>query len=96
MVKATTIRMDESLKREAVAVLDSIGMSFNTYVTAATKQLVNQRRVPFDLVAPSAEPTDQTRRALVEAQARELGLIPDSSPRFDSAEAAMAYLENSD
>ena len=63
MVKSTTIRMDENLKRETVEMLDSLGLSFNTYVTMASRQLVTQRRVPFSIVAPAYEPTEETRKA---------------------------------
>ncbi len=56
-VKPTTIRINEDLKREAVAIFDSIDLSYNSYVMLATRQLVNQlcdsndRRRPFGLRA---------------------------------------------
>lgn len=93
LTKATTIRIEEDLRSQAVSILDSIGLSFNSYVQLATRQLVNQRRVPFDLVAPSEVPNEETHRALVEAEARALGLIPDASPAFTSADQLMAYLD---
>lgn len=40
------------------------------------------------------QPTLETERALVIARAKELGLVPDDSPAFDSVEAAMEYLED--
>lgn len=57
MAKTTTIRMDEELKRETTSILESLGLSFNTYVTMASKQLVIQRRVPFDILVADEEPT---------------------------------------
>ena len=55
MVKSTTIRMDDDLKNEATAKLEALGLSFNTFVVMATKQLVAQNRIPFDLVVPPAK-----------------------------------------
>lgn len=52
MQKPTTIRMDEDLKRAANAKLEALGLNFNTFVVMATKQLVAQNRIPFDLVVP--------------------------------------------
>ena len=52
MMKSTTIRMDEDLKKEASQRLEALGLNFNTFVVMATKQLVAQNRIPFDLVVP--------------------------------------------
>ena len=94
MTKTLTVRMDEDLIGQFSACLSALGLSANAYFVMAAKQLVNQRRVPFDLIVPSDIPTEETRAAIVLAQAKELGYVPDDSPRFDSAEAAMAFLEN--
>ena len=90
--KPTTIRIDDSLKSEATAILDSIGLNFNTYVNLATRQLVAQRKVPFELVAMDV-PTNKTRRAMIEAEAKELGIIEDTEPSFTNADSLLAYLE---
>ncbi len=37
ITKPTTIRIEEGLKAQAVAVLDSIGLSYDAYMTLATK-----------------------------------------------------------
>lgn len=93
LTKPTTIRIEDDLKSQAVSILDSIGLSFNSYVQLATRQLVNQRRIPFELVAASEIPNEETYRALVEAEARSLGLLPDTSPAFANASDLMAYLD---
>lgn len=54
MMKSTTIRMDDGLKKEATAKLEALGLNFNTYVVMATVQLVAQDRVPFDMVVPES------------------------------------------
>ena len=53
MMKSTTIRMDDDLKKEASTKLEALGLNFNAFVVMATVQLVEQNRVPFDLVVPA-------------------------------------------
>lgn len=92
-MKPTTVRFDERLRSEATEVLDSIGLSLNAYLTLSLRQLVNQRRVPFELVAAPDVPNVETRRAMLLAEAKEAGLIEDNDPRFDNADDFIAWLE---
>ncbi|MBR3317168.1 MAG: type II toxin-antitoxin system RelB/DinJ family antitoxin [Atopobiaceae bacterium] len=94
MTKTLTVRMDSELSAQLSACLDALGLTANAYFVMAAKQLVSQGRVPFELIVPTDVPTEETRAALVLAQAKELGIVSDDSPRFDTAEAAMAYLES--
>ena len=94
MMKTSTIRMDENLRREASLKLESLGLNFNTFVVMATTQLVAQNRIPFELAVPQSTPNEVTRRALVEAEAKELGLIPDDSPSFNDVDSLMDFLES--
>jgi DNA-damage-inducible protein J len=55
MMKSTTIRMDDELKRQATEKLEALGLSFNTYVVMATVQLVAQDRIPFEVIVPQSE-----------------------------------------
>ena len=55
-VKPTTVRVDENLKAQANEILGSVGLSYNTYVVMATHQLVNQRRIPFEIVSGGRGP----------------------------------------
>ncbi|MEG2533614.1 MAG: hypothetical protein RSB04_11445 [Gordonibacter sp.] len=59
----------------------------------ATHQLVNQRRIPFEVVPAMETPNEETRRALVAAEAKELGLIPDDSAYFNDIDELMAFLD---
>lgn len=93
MTRPTTIRIDEADKRMATEILDSLGISFNSYLNMAVKQLVNKRCVPFELDAPRDIPNEETRMALAIAEAKELGIIADDSPAFTDADEALAYLE---
>lgn len=90
---ATTVRFDSKDRAEATDLLESMGISFNGYLTMAVKQLVNQRRIPFDIVPAPYEPNEETRRALIAAEAKGLGLIPDDEIAFDSVADAMAWLD---
>lgn len=93
-VKPTTVRFDEDDKRAAIEILDSMGITLNSYLNMAVKQLVNKRRVPFELEAPKEIPNEETRRAMLVAEAKELGLIADESPKFDNTDDAIAYLRS--
>ena len=59
MMKSTTIRMDDELKQEASEKLEALGLNFNTFVVMATKQLVAQNRIPFDLIVPEQPQSKQ-------------------------------------
>ena len=93
VMKPTTVRFDEGLKADATDILDSIGLSLNSYLTLALRQLVNQRRVPFDLAPAPEAPNEETRRAMILADAKEMGLIKDDAATFDNVEDALSYLE---
>lgn len=93
MSSATTIRTDDALKTQAVDILDSIGLSLNAYVNLALRQLVNQRRIPFSIVAAPELPNEETHRAMVMAEAKELGIVTDNDPSFSDIDLLMASLE---
>lgn len=93
----TTIRMDENLKHDVIDILQSMGMSFNTFVTLAARQVVTQGRIPFEIVAPASHvPTEETRRALVLAEAKTMGIIPDDGVAFTNGANAISWLESDD
>ena len=90
---ATTIRMDDNIKAQAGDLLESMGLSINAYVNLALRQLVNQRRIPFEIVASQEAPNDETRRAMVLAEAKALGIVADNDPAFTDIDALMASLD---
>lgn len=50
-----TIRMDDDLKHEADKVFSDMGMSFTTAVNVFVRQVVRERRIPFEIsTAPVA------------------------------------------
>ena len=52
----------------------------------AARQLILQKKIPFEVLTETDEPTEETRRALVAAEAKELGIIPDDVPEFDNTQ----------
>lgn len=88
----TTITLDDSLKREATDVLNSIGLSLSGYCTLALRQLANKRKVPFELDAADPIPNEATRRAMIEAEARAYGIIPDDAPGFTNVDDLVTAL----
>lgn len=90
-----TIRMDDELSAQTTSKLKELGLSFNTYVILAAKQLIIQNRIPFSLELPSEkeELSEETRRAIITAEAKELGILPDDSLSFDNASDFLASLD---
>ncbi|MBQ9067981.1 MAG: type II toxin-antitoxin system RelB/DinJ family antitoxin [Eggerthellaceae bacterium] len=93
MSVATTLRFDETDKVEATDLLKSMGVTFNGYLGMAVKQLINQRRIPFEIVPAAYEPTEETRLAMLRAEAKAAGLIPDDDLSFADPDDFIASLE---
>ena len=89
-VKPTTVRIEEGLKEQATEFLDSVGLSLNSYLNLAVRQLV---KIPFEIVGRAEGPNEATRRAMVIAEAHELGILPDDSPSFNDADELMSFLD---
>lgn len=89
----TTITLDDAVKQETTEILDTLGLSLSGYFNLAARQLIIKRRIPFDIEAPDPAPNEATRRAMVAAEARELGIIPDDTPTFTDVDDLLAYLD---
>ena len=92
-VKPTTVRIEEGLKEQATEFLDTVGLSLNSYLNLAVRQLVNQRKIPFEIVGRAEVPNEATRRAMVIAEAHELGILTDDSPSFNNADELISFLD---
>lgn len=93
MISSTTIRLNDKLKKELQKDLDAAGISMNTYFMMAAKQLVLQKRIPFEVLTAPEIPNEATRKALLLADAKDEGLIPDDSPSFDNVDDLMKSLD---
>lgn len=91
---ATTIRLDDELKAKLTKELSATGLSINAYFNMAARQLIIQKKIPFEVLTEPDEPTEKTRRALVAAEAKELGIIPDNVPEFDHVKDLKGFLDN--
>jgi DNA-damage-inducible protein J len=62
MSSTVTVRMDDELKAQTEAVLDSIGMTMSTAVTVFAKAVVRNGGFPFAITAdPFYGPANQAR-----------------------------------
>ena len=61
-----TIRMDESLKKQADALFSELGMNMTTAFTIFTKQAIREQSIPFNI---ELTPSVQTLAALEEVKA---------------------------
>lgn len=69
MASATIqVRMDSNLKAETEFVLQSMGLTMSTAIHLFCHQIINQRRIPFDIIAPDI-PNAETRKVLDDALA---------------------------
>jgi antitoxin component of RelBE/YafQ-DinJ toxin-antitoxin module len=86
--------MDENLKKEINFRLEALGLSFNTFVVMAGKQLVAQNELPFTTKVPvSYVPTAETAAAMEHAYKAMTGEIPDDAVHFSSAAEMINFLE---
>lgn len=93
MTSSTTIRLDDDLKQKLQKDLDAAGISMNTYFVMAAKQLVLQKRIPFEILTEPEIPNKTTEKAMLLADAKDEGLISDDSPSFTNVDDLMKSLD---
>jgi DNA-damage-inducible protein J len=59
-----TIRMDDSLKKQAEYLLDDMGLNMTTAVTMFMKAVVHQRKIPFEITAEDPFYSEENQRVL--------------------------------
>ena len=90
-----TLRMDNALKHQVDSISHGLGLTTTAVLTVMAKRFVAERGFPFEVrLEDQAKPNETTRKAMVAAEARELGLMPDDSPAFSNARDLMSYLDN--
>ena len=58
MAQATfSVRMDENLKNQFDTLCNEFGMNMSTAINVFARAVVRQRRIPFDISAPTPEVT---------------------------------------
>lgn len=69
MLKTISIRVDDQLKEESTKMLSDIGISTSQFLKMALKQLVRQRKLPFNQESYEADIdfSDETAQSYIEA-----------------------------
>ncbi len=58
------VRMDSDLKKATEETLKSMGLTMSSAITMFCRQVVNQRRIPFEVLAGEEEPNETTLQAM--------------------------------
>ncbi len=70
-------RVEPSIKEQAEAVLDQLGISMSTAMSMYLRQIALQRKIPFEMKLPNAQPipmsslSDEEFNALMDKAARD-------------------------
>lgn len=76
------MNVDDDIKERAAALYESMGMNLTTAVNMFLRQSLAEDGVPFRprrYEGMRLTPTEETHKAMVEAEAKELGLLPDDA-----------------
>ena len=61
-------RVDTKTKQEAEDLFESLGLDMTTAIRLFLRQAINQQKIPFDIVPPQYNFTDETLSAIEEAR----------------------------
>lgn len=61
-------RVDTKTKLEAESLFDSLGLDITTAIRLFLRQSINQQRIPFDIVPPKYNFSEETLAAIDEAR----------------------------
>ena len=61
-------RVDTETKLEAESLFDSLGLDITTAIRLFLRQAINQQRIPFDIVPPKHNFSEETLAAIDEAR----------------------------
>ena len=61
-------RVDTETKLEAESLFDSLGLDMTTAIRLFLRQAINQQRIPFDIVPPKYDFSENTLAAIDEAR----------------------------
>ena len=86
-------RMDEDLKRRMEQTCKKMGLTMTAAFTMFAAKVTRDQRIPFEIVPSKNAPTEETRLAMLRAEAKAAGLIPDGDPGFTDPDEFFASLE---
>lgn len=81
-------RIDAKIKKEADMLFNSLGLDMTTAIQLFLKQSINQQKIPFEIIPPQEQFSEQTLAAIEEAKL----ISRDSSVK--SYSSAKALLED--
>lgn len=87
--------VDDDVKARAAKLYESMGISLSAAVNMFLRQSLTEDGLPFRprrYEGVRMTPNEETRRAMVEAEAKELGIIPDTSVACDTEEEVRDHL----
>ncbi len=61
-------RVDAATKQEAEALFDSLGLDMTTAIRLFLRQAINQQKIPFEIVPPKYDFSEETLSAIDEAR----------------------------
>ena len=61
-------RIDTEMKTEAESLFESLGLDITTAIRLFLKQAINQQRIPFEIIPPKYDFSEETLDAIEEAK----------------------------
>ena len=61
-------RVDTEVKSEAESLFESLGLDITTAIRLFLKQAINQQRIPFEIIPPKYDFSEETLDAIEEAK----------------------------
>lgn len=88
-------RANEKDHDEVKKILNELGLDVSTSIKIYFKQIIKQKGIPFSLTTNNSDtPTEETKKALLLAEAKDMGLIEDNTPGFTNNKDLMNYMKN--
>ena len=84
-----TIRMDESIRKEATILFEDLGISFNQAVNVFVKQALREQGIPFEITKNI--PNKKTKKAL--KQLEEMESNPDKYTSYNNVDELFDNLD---
>ena len=66
--KAITVRVDDTVKKQADIMLEDIGLNMTTYIVSSLKALIREKKIPFDMITTQYLDDQMIIQALSEAE----------------------------
>jgi len=66
--KAITVRVEDTVKEQAEAMLEDMGMNMTTYIVSSLKALVREKKIPFEMITTQYLTEQMVLEKLTEAE----------------------------